>query len=280
MRYPVAQGFYPWNKKELLSMLNFLFTKVDKTKLPSFSNVLGGVVPHAGYVYSGVTAAHFYEVLKGKDIKKVIILGTNHTGLGEPVSISREDWETPLGVVPVDLELADALMEKSSVFKVDELAHLYEHSIEVQLPFLQYTLQDFTFLPICITSEAHKNLYAEVGKAISEVMDESTVLIASSDFTHFGQGYGFMPVNNYGVEWVRKTDMKAIEAILSLDVDDFLSIAKETTICGKGAIASLMCTMKYFEGVEGKLIHYSTSYDVSGNEDMIVGYASIGFGLR
>ncbi len=280
MRYPVAQGFYPWNKKELLSMLNFLFTKINKSKLPCFSRVLGGIVPHAGYVYSGVTAAYFYEILRDKRIKKVIIFGTNHTGLGEPVSISREDWETPLGVVPVDLEMADALMEKSSIFKVDELAHLYEHSIEVQLPFLQYILKDFTFLPICVTSESHKNLYAEVGKVVSEVVDESTILIASSDFTHFGQGYGFMPVNNYGVEWVRKTDMKAIKAILSLDVEDFLSIAKETTICGKGAISSLMYAVRYFEGVRGELIHYSTSYDVSGNEDMIVGYASIGFGIE
>ncbi len=273
MRYPVAQGFYPWRKDELLRMLEDLFKKSEKMDI---GHIIGGVVPHAGYMYSGLTAAHFYKNISDSyDV--VIILGTNHTGLGEKAAISREPWETPLGVVEVDLELADALLDTCTHMKADELAHLYEHSIEVQLPFLQYRLGDFRFVPIAIMSNSNPAFYTEIGNAIKTCTKGlNALIIASSDFTHFGEGYGFVPTNGDPVEWVRKTDLKAVDAILKLDDDEFLNIARTTTICGSGAIATLINTMKGMN-VNGKLLHYSTSYDVSRNKDMIVGYASVGF---
>ncbi len=273
MRYPVAQGFYPWRKNELLKMLEALFEKAEKKDV---GNIIGGVVPHAGYVYSGLTAAHFYKNIRDSyDV--VIILGTNHTGLGEKAAISREPWETPLGTVEVDLELADALMDACHHIKADELAHLYEHSIEVQLPFLQYKLKDFRFVPITIMSNGNPAFYMEIGKAIHSCLKGvDALVIASSDFTHFGEGYGFVPTTSDPLQWVKKTDLKAVDAIIELDDMEFLSIAKSTTICGAGAIATLINVMKE-EKAKGTLLHYSTSYDVSRKKDIIVGYASVGF---
>ncbi len=273
MRYPVAQGFYPWRKDELTRILDDLFSRAKAIR---GKKIVGGVTPHAGYVYSGLTAAHLYKNISSK-YESVVILGTNHTGLGEKAALSREDWETPLGVVEVDLELVDELKQASSLLKVDELAHMYEHSIEVQLPFLQYKLKKFKFVPINIMADVNGTFYHEIGNALYEVLNGRDVLvIASSDFTHFGEGYGFVPTNTNEVEWVEKTDKEAIEQILKKDAEGFLSVARETTICGKGAIAVLIHLMNKLNA-EGELLHYSTSYDVSKKKDMIVGYAAIGF---
>ena len=273
MRYPVAQGFYPWRKDELKKLLDELFRKAKNIR---GRKIIGGVVPHAGYVYSGITAAHFYKNI-GRKYESVIILGTNHTGLGEKASLSREDWETPLGVVSIDLELVDELKDASPHLRVDELAHMYEHSIEVQLPFLQHRLKKFEFVPIAIMPDVNGLFYKEIANAIHRVIDERDVLVvASSDFTHFGEGYGFLPTNTNVLEWMKKTDGAAAEKIIEKDADAFLSVARETTICGKGAIAVLVNLMKRVEA-RGELLHYSTSYEVSRTKEMIVGYAAIAF---
>lgn len=273
MRYPVAQGFYPWRKDELIKILDDLFSRASTLR---GRKIVGGVVPHAGYIYSGLTAAHFYKNI-AKKYESVIVLGTNHTGLGEKASLSREDWETPLGVVEIDLELVDMLKDASGLLRVDELAHMYEHSIEVQLPFLQYRLKKFRFVPIAVMPDVNGVFYREVADAIYEATKDMDVLIiASSDFTHFGEGYGFVPTNTNELEWIEKTDRSAAEKIIEKDVNGFLSVARETTICGKGAIAVLIELMDKM-GAKGELVHYSTSYDVSKSRDMIVGYAAIAF---
>ena len=274
VREPVAEGFYPGNAKILDLMLEKLFTGQKKTVK---RDVIGLVVPHAGYLYSGKTAAKVYAQIS-KKYDSVIILGPDHTGMAETVSVSTEDWKTPLGEVKVDKELAEKIISGSDIITEDEDAHMYEHSIEVQLPFLQHVLKSFSFVPIIIP---HKDInldkLKEVADTISNAIEGKKVLvIASSDLTHFGKGYSFVPVEKDELEWMEKTDTAIMEKIAELDEVQTLNKAKETTACGSYPIAVLIMVMK--KNIDsGEIIDYSTSYEVSKSKDIIVGYGGIIF---
>src|SRR5660397_179031 len=143
MRAPAVSGqFYPRNKNDLDREISRCFEGVPADD----KQVLGAVVPHAGYIYSGNTAAYVYSMLPEADT--FVILGPNHTGYGSPVSVSSENWSTPLGEVGSDNEFIKALPKR--IIDTDETAHKYEHSIEVQLPFLQHRFSDFKIVPICM----------------------------------------------------------------------------------------------------------------------------------
>src|SRR5213078_1622970 len=153
---------------------------------PAKESFIGAVVPHAGLMYSGHVAAAFYS--RAELPKRFIILCPNHTGAGHFAAINREGiWRTPLGDAAIDTPLADALMSRTSLLSEDARAHAREHSLEVQLPFLQQLLGEFTFVPICLG--AHRYDYAEeVGNAIAEVVrdeDEDIGILASSDLNHY-----------------------------------------------------------------------------------------------
>jgi len=274
VREPVAEGFYPGNAKILDLMLDKLFKDTKKTVK---RDVIGLVAPHAGYLYSGKTAAKTYAQIS-KKYDSVIILGPDHTGMAEAVSVSTEDWKTPLGEVKVDKELAEKIISGSDIIIEDEDAHMYEHSIEVQLPFLQHILKDFRFVPIIIP---HKDInldkLKEVADAISDATEGKNVLvIASSDLTHFGKGYSFVPTEKDELKWMEKTDTAIMEKIAELDEVQTLNKAKETTACGSYPIAVLIMVMKK-KMSSGKIIEYSTSYEVSKSKDIIVGYGGIVF---
>jgi len=269
MRESVAEGFYPHNKKELEDMVSEFL--VSSKKNP---NIKGLIVPHAGYVYSGAVAGKVYSLLDSV-YDTVIILGTNHTRVGSRVSVSLDDWETPLGVVKNDVELGNKIIKSSEMIHADELSHIYEHSIEVQLPFLQKVLGSFKIVPITVSAELTTAMFERLGDAISKsIPGEKVLFVASSDFTHFGRGYGFAPVEENEVAWVEKTDKEVIDAILEGSVDKFIELARATTVCGVGPIALLLTTLK---DAKAQLVDYRTSYDVSKNKDMIVGYAGIVF---
>ena len=198
--------------------------------------------------------------------------------MAEAISVSTEDWKTPLGEVKVDRELAEKIISGSDIIIEDEDAHMYEHSIEVQLPFLQHVLRDFRFVPIIIP---HKGInldnLKEVADTISDAIESKKVLvIASSDLTHFGKGYSFVPTEKDELEWMEKTDTAIMEKISELDEVQTLNKAKETTACGSYPIAILIMIMKN-KVDSGKIIDYSTSYEVSKSKDIIVGYGGIVF---
>ena len=231
---------------------------------------LGIIAPHAGYSFSGIGSAYSYKFIEKTNKRKFIIIGPNHNGIGPNISVYPPGyWETPLGRVKIDEGLSK-IFEKFH----DTTASEYEHSIEVQLPFLQYLFDDFTFLPIIIKNP--EDINEIVNKIPKDVM-----VIASSDFTHYGPGYGYFPFEENKRKNVEELDMDAIEKILKLDVKGFLEhmIHYDDTICGYVPIVILMKWLKNFE-TKGKLLNFYTSGDISGDYENFVAYASIGFENR
>jgi len=270
VRQPVVAGtFYPGSAAALEETLARLFGEpVPLTGTPLASPV-GLIVPHAGYVYSGPTAAEGYRWLAARGRPEwALILGANHTGMGRPISLSREGaWRTPLGEVPLAAELAGRLV--AAGLEVSESAFLREHSVEVQLPFLQFLYGETPpFVPICVMTPSLAELL-RAGEAISGVIrGESGVVIVSSDFTHYEPH-----------EVAQRLDRRAIERILDLDVDGFYRslVGERLSICGGGAIVLLMSLAQTLGWDQTRLLSYATSGDVSGDRSAVVGYAAISF---
>ncbi len=222
------------------------------------------VVPHAGYVYSGPVAAHAYKELANDGVfDTAVILGPNHTGYGSPVSLwADEDWETPLGKVRVDRELAHDLL--AGVIEVDETAHIYEHSIEVQLPWLQYLYGEVKIVPIAMMAQDLETA-REVGKAISGC-GNNIIIIASTDFTH----YEPHPV-------ATEKDHSMIAAIVNLDEEELYRQREflNCTMCGYGPVASAIVAAKAMGAERASLLKYATSGDITGDFSRVVGYGSI-----
>jgi AmmeMemoRadiSam system protein B len=256
----VAGQFYPGSGAELEHQLDGMLH--PEKELP----VLGAVVPHAGYIYSGHVAAAVYSCLPKAET--FVIIGPNHTGLGSPVSLSRDTWKTPLGAVETDDEMADALA--GGIIDHDETAHLYEHSIEVQLPFLQRRFSDFKILPVCMGLQDEETA-AEVGLEIfraAQSLSRRCIVIASSDFTHYEPQ-----------ETARSVDAKLLEAILNMDIPELYSRVRlyNATACGYGPIAATITASSASGAKAGKLLAYATSGDVSGDYRQVVGYGAVVF---
>ncbi len=241
------------------------------------NKILGAVVPHAGYVYSGPCAAYVYKEIGESKIPDVfIILGTNHTGQGES-SVLLDDFETPLGVVKVDKEFGQKLKENCGLEENEEL-QAEEHSIEVQLPFLQNIVKDkLRIVPIVVT---HGSNYKKMAKGIKKTVEEEgkeVCIIASSDFTHYGLNYGYVPFTERVKDNMYKQDEIAIKHITHLDVETFLEYVdiKGATVCGTYAIAVMVEACKLIGCKKGKLLKYYTSADMMGDYSNAVGYASI-----
>ena len=262
MRRPAVAGkFYPLNPEYLKEELKNCFKGLEIRE----RHVIGAVCPHAGYIYSGQVAASAYATLPKADI--YVLIGPNHTGYGSPVSVSKDTWETPLGIVEVDVRLADGFL--GSIVDVDELGHRYEHSIEVQIPFLQYLFGgSFRILPICMGMQDEETA-VEVGNLIANLVLKSgkkVVLISSSDFTHY------QPV---GI--AKKIDNEIIETILNQDVSGMYDLLYKSnaSVCGYGPIAAMLTASKKLGGNRATLIKYANSGTVSGDMNAVVGYAAI-----
>ncbi len=222
------------------------------------------VVPHAGYSYSGPVAAHAYKELAGDGRPDAaVIIGPNHTGYGHPVSVSVEAaWNTPLGDVEVDEVLTRSLL--GDVIKADETAHVYEHSIEVQLPWLQHLYDGIRIVPILMLAQDVETARS-VGRAISR-LSADVVVIASSDLTH----YEPHPI-------AIDKDRSVMEAIVDLDEDELYELCErlDCTMCGYGPVASVIVAAKEMGANRASLLKYATSGDISGDFSRVVGYGSI-----
>ncbi|MBI5228523.1 MEMO1 family protein [Candidatus Micrarchaeota archaeon] len=278
MRKPaVAGAFYPRRKEDIEKMLDEFERKVEarikKEKIPPPKKIYSCVSPHAGYVYSGFTAMHSFkflsECLRGKKNLLFVIVSPNHTGYGLPVSISTQDWETPVGVAEVDVEFANKILEQSSFAEKDEEAHLFEHSIEVQLPFLQHFFKEFSFVPITLMKQDY-GVARDLAEAIIKTEKETkkdVLVIASSDFTHYELA-----------EEAKRKDFYAIEAAEALDAKEFLRRVSEkhASVCGFGAVATAIEYAKKKNARKGILMHFSDSGEITGERE-VVDYASIVF---
>ena len=263
VRNPVVAGqFYRGTDTLLKKEVASLFAE-KKEKI----NALGVVSPHAGYAYSGPVAGEVLSSIVPKTT--YIILGPNHTGFGKPFGLDFERiWKTPLGEVEVDKPLGEAIFKHSKHIEKDSQCHNYEHSIEVQLPFLQCLNKKFTFVPIVI-SYGDKEIYKKIGRELADAVKDSkkdVTIIASSDMTHYEPE-----------ETAKKKDMLAIEKILALDTDGFLETIEkyDISMCGFAPTAIMMEAALGLGAKKAKLIKYNTSGDTSGDYSAVVGYAGI-----
>ncbi len=262
-RNPIAAGkFYPGTAASLHAEIE----RLTDSHVPRV-RVIGLVAPHAGYLYSGVVAGATYSRVEFKDT--FVILGPSHSGRGTPFSIMTEGtWKTPLGEVQIDSGLGEQILHRSEYLRRDTAAHLHEHSIEVQVPFLQYFKNDVKIVPI-VLSPAWVDVYREIGRDIARAIKElekEAVIVASSDMTHY-EPY----------EAAMKKDTYAIEAILDLDEDELMRRIEELniTMCGCAPVVSLICAAKELGAQEAELECYRTSGDTSGDYRRVVGYAGI-----
>lgn len=278
VRYPCQAGaFYEGNAESLKRQIrNCFLNKLGPGQLPTVvengpRSVVGLICPHAGYMFSGPVAAHsYYQLAVDGKPDLVFILGPNHTGLGSGLAIMNEGvWRTPLGDVGIDAEAANQVVQESKIVDVDEAAHSYEHSIEVQLPFLQYLYGGgFKIVPICFLMQ-DLNSAREVGEALAKIAAQrNAVIIASSDMTHYEPQ-----------EKAQSKDLKALEAVRAMDEARFYSIieSQRVTACGYGPIAALVTAAKSLGVKEAKLLCYKTSGDVIGDYSGVVGYAAVCF---
>ena len=262
-RAAVAGAFYEGERTSLETQLQDCFSGVTREEK---GNVLGAVVPHAGYMYSGGVAANVYARLPMADT--FVILGPNHQGIGSLVAVSADTWATPLGEVEVDRAFVDALPKR--IIDMDETAHRYEHSIEVQLPFLQFLRGDkpFQLVPICM-GLSDEETAREVGEDLADTIakfDKKVVVIASSDFTHYEPD-----------RIAREKDEYVIKAITELDIGKFYSriYERNSSACGVGPIAAMMHAAKKLGATQGELVKYATSGDITGDMSSVVGYGGI-----
>jgi len=280
-RSPYYSGsFYPKEKSDLKKLLDFCFiesefgpqqiSKINKNN-NNKNKIYGLIVPHGAYIFSGAISANAFFEINGQNIDTFILIGPDHKGIGKRISIMSEGyWQTPLGDVLINKEITNELKTHNNIIIEDKLVHQFEHSLEIQIPFLQYSrLNSFTIVPILLkdqdigTSLKLGNLLA---KSISR---KNAIIIASSDLTHYE-----LNLNAYA------KDFRLIKSIEKIDIELFYQTIKNLniSICGYGAIASLMRSVHLLGSKKGVLLKYATSGDITlDNKNTVVAYTAIAF---
>jgi len=278
IRRPSQAGmFYAGTAESLKKQIEECFLhKLGPGKIPKVAKsgprkVVGLICPHAGYVYSGPVAAHSYYRLARDGIPEVfVILGPNHMGYGSAIALMNEGiWRTPLGDIEIDYQTASKILRASEVIDIDDTAHRFEHSIEVQLPFLQYLYgSEFKFVPIAFLMQDLESS-REVGRALAKALEgKNAVIIASTDMTHYEPH-----------EQAVRKDKLALSAVEKLNEEEFYSIIESYNIsaCGYGPVAALITAAKLLGVKKAEILCYKTSGDVTGDYSSVVGYASACF---
>lgn len=263
IRQPAVAGqFYPGSAAQLNKIIeSFIDKNAEK------NDVIGILVPHAGYIYSGAVVGAVLSRIRFTDT--FIILGPSHTGEGKPYSIMTEGiWKSPLGEVKIDTKIAQKILSRSKYLQEDSLAHKYEHSIEVQLPFLQYFKPDIKIVPIILASgsgDVYKAIGLEIAQALHE-LNTDAVILASSDMNHY---------ESQAIS--QRKDSQAIEAILNLNPDELLKRVEQQNIsmCGYAPTIVMLTVANEIGNAKAELIKYQTSGDSSGDYNAVVGYAGI-----
>ena len=271
----VAGSFYAGDSKSLNKQIeNCFLHEIGPGEIPLVNperqnNIIGLLSPHAGYMYSGPVAANgFYKIALDGKPDTIIILGPNHRGFGEDISIMAEGkWETPLGELEIDIDIAEKILKNSKIIRNDKKAHQFEHSIEVQLPFIQYIFgKNIKFVPICMTRQ-DINTDIEIAQSIcSSVADKDVLIVASSDFTHYEPQ-----------ESAINMDKQAINAILNFNPKRLYDMIyqQNLSMCGPGPITVMLNICEILGAKKAELLKYATSGDITGMYDQVVGYASL-----
>lgn len=290
MREPAVAGyFYPASASDLEKQIENCFENHrlgpgrrsrEKLSHQNTRETQCFVVPHAGYPYSGAIAAHSYLTAEQNGIFEAralttIIIGPNHGGIGSTAALSAYDsWKTPLGMVKVNQSLSSEIESESTLLRKDMLAHSREHSIEVQLPFLQYlTKGPLSIVPICLALQDQESA-KEIGHAIFKVItspehqNDSFLVLGSSDLTHYEPR-----------EEATAKDKKLLDKISQLELSEYYTTLERNNIsaCGYGCIATAMVIAKHLGKKKGELLKYATSGEITGDDDSVVGYPAVHF---
>jgi len=267
LRLPAVAGrFYPSNPSELADLVR----ECCKISLPAEPKpVRACLVPHAGYVYSGHVAGAVLARIALP--KRIIVLGVRHYPRGEAAAIlSSGAWRTPLGDAPIDEALSDELKKACPLLREDSVAHSGEHSLEVQIPFLQVLAPEFTFVPVALGTIRFEDLVS-VGEAIGRVLSaqkEEVLLLTSSDLNHYEDD-----------AITRIKDQKAIDQLLALDARRLYDTCRneDISMCGLGPAVAMITALNWIGAKKAELVKHATSGDVSGDHDAVVGYAGMTF---
>ena len=270
-RPAVAGAFYAASPEKLRKQITDCFNHpLGPGRLPESIHASGSlsiICPHAGYMYSGPAATHAYLALgEQAPPETVVIIGPNHTGWGTPVSVMTEGvWNTPLGNVEIDSVLAGKITDLSDTARSDESAFLREHSVEVQLPFLQFIYPEFKFVPICMGYQDLKTS-VELGQAIYEAAkDKNIIVVASTDLTHQETKESANKKDGYVLDAIRALD----ERLLQESVQSY-----HITTCGYGPVSATIVYSKLRNATKAEVLSYYTSGDIVGDNSAVVGYAS------
>jgi len=264
VRKPAVAGyFYPERAAQLRAMIDGMVDlRASKEK------AIAVVSPHAGYVYSGPVAGAVFSSVLLPDL--VVLLGPSHRGTRSVFAIAaRGVWQTPLGDVPVHAEMAEQILRCSSLVEEEEGAHALEHSLEVQLPFIQYFKKDFAIVPVCVSYQANFEDLEELAGAIASSLKESGqeyLIVASTDMSHYVRH-----------EVARQKDFLAIEKILALDARGLYAIVREEDIsmCGYQPTAGAILAARALGASKAELVRYQTSGEATKDYDEVVGYAGL-----
>lgn len=263
MREPVVAGrFYPENQGELLSTIETYTQEVSSSPVPA----IAAIAPHAGYIYSGQLAARtFKEVTIPQTI---ILIGPNHTGKGASISLSTKRWKTPLGIVPVNKSLAQAIVASHEPATVDESAHRFEHSLEVQLPFLQYLQPALSIVPITIKQLSY-NACNDLASAIFSTLasnNNQILIVTSSDMNH----YESRAISG-------KKDRMALDAIREMNPALLYKTVQQNNIsmCGVIPVVITLLLSQKLGAKNARIVDYMDSGNVSGDIQQVVGYAGV-----
>lgn len=261
----VAGTFYEGTPERLRAQVQACLA--DNAAPTTRERFIGAVAPHAGLMYSGHVAGALYGAAELP--KRLIILCPNHTGLGHFAAINREgSWRTPLGDVPIDTPLADALMKKTALLREDGAAHSREHSLEVQLPFLQLLLPEFTFVPVCLGAPQYA-MCEQIGNAIADVVaseKDGVGIVASSDLNHYEDQETTLRKDRLAIDQVLSVNPRALWRV----VDEF-----DISMCGFIPTTTMLIAAKKLGATAGRLLKHATSGDINRDYSRVVGYAAI-----
>jgi len=275
MRYPAVAGqFYPSDAEELKKTIKKLYLGPLGPGLLSYNfsgekDIIGVVSPHAGYIFSGQVAAHSYlELSRGMRPDTIVIIGPNHSGMGSPLSVTQHDYLTPLGVAPTDKEMVRSVLKHGKgVISDDVSAHRYEHSVEVQVPFIQDIDLEVNIVPVVMRDQRFESAVAlaDAIESAAKELNRHIMVVASTDFSHY------VPPHV-----AKEKDALAIEKIEQLDSRGLYSTVKRygISMCGYGPVMTLLEIAKKRGGTYAKLLKHTTSGDIKPMEE-VVGYSSI-----
>jgi MEMO1 family protein len=267
LRHPAVAGrFYPGDSDELRAEAQEYLTQASSTGQGAV-RALGCIAPHAGYMYSGHVAGAVFARVEVP--RRCVVLCPNHTGVGRALAIMSEGaWQTPLGDVPIDAELAGALKKRFPALQEDSSAHRAEHAAEVELPFLLLRQAELRFVPIALGT-GQFDVLDQLGKALADVVaaqSDSILIVASSDMNHYESD-----------AVTRVKDHRAIERILTLDPRGLFDVVtqQDISMCGFGPAVVMLTAARRLGAKSAELVKYATSGDISGDRDMVVGYAGV-----